>query len=150
MASRDGKCLATNFTAVVLTDDIEHVFEVVSEEKDIDWEKFGSFRSMTRMFAYCCRFQSKIKGKVVTTEELQQVIQILLRKSQIESFGPTYQALTAGKPMGASDQFEQFIIIFGRSGPHAIKRTHVSCGCELRNETFTSAICETSKSEKID
>ena len=56
------------------TDDMEQVFEVVSEEKNIEWEKFGSFRKMTRIFAYCFRFQSKIKEKVVMTEELQQVI----------------------------------------------------------------------------
>ena len=35
-------------------------------------------------------------------EELQQVIQMLLRKSQMESFGTTYQPLAAGKPMAAS------------------------------------------------
>ena len=54
------------------TDDMEQVFEVMSEEKNIEWEKFGSFRKMTRIFAYCLRFQSK--RKVVMTEELQQVI----------------------------------------------------------------------------
>ena len=85
------------------TEDIEQVFGVVSEETDIDCEKFGSFRRMTQIFAYCIRFKSKIKGKVVKTEETQQVIQMLLRKSQMESFGPTYQALAAGKPMAASD-----------------------------------------------
>ena len=37
------------------------------------------------------------------TEELQQVMQALLRKNQINSFGPTYQALVAGKSMAASD-----------------------------------------------
>ena len=85
------------------TEDIEQVFEVVSEEKDIDWEKFGSFRRMTRIFAYCLRFGSKIKGKVVKPEEMRQVIRLLLKKSQMESFGQTYQALAAGKPMAASD-----------------------------------------------
>ena len=65
MASREKRCLATNFTAVVPTksDDIEQIFEVVLEEKDIDWEKFTSFGRMTRIFAYCFSFQSKIKGK---------------------------------------------------------------------------------------
>ena len=43
------------------TDDMEQVFEVVSEEKYIEWEKFGSFRKMTQIFAYCLRFQSKSK-----------------------------------------------------------------------------------------
>ena len=38
---------------------------------------------------------------------MQQVIQMLLRKSQIESFGPTYQALAAGKPMAASDHLNK-------------------------------------------
>ena len=89
------------------TEDIEQVFEVVPEETDIDWEKFGSFRRMTRIFAYCLRCKSKIKGKVALTEELQQVIQMLLRKSQMESFGPTYQALAAGKPMAASDHLNK-------------------------------------------
>ena len=81
---------------------MEQVFEVVSEKKNIEWEKFGSFRKMTRIFAYCLRFQSKIKRKVVMTEELQQVTLMLLRKSQMESFGTTYQALAAGEPMAAS------------------------------------------------
>ena len=89
------------------TEDIEQVFEVVSEEKDIDWEKFGSFRRTTRIFAYCLRFKSKSKRKVVITEEMQQVIQLLLRKSQMESFGPAYQALAAGKPMAASDHLNK-------------------------------------------
>ena len=75
----------------------------MSEEKDINWEKFGSFRRMTRIFAYCPRFSSKIKGSVVKPEEMQQVIRLLLRKSQMESFGQSYQALAAGKPIAASD-----------------------------------------------
>ena len=41
------------------------------------------------------------------TTELQQVIQMLLRKSQMECFGPTYQALAAGKPMAASDHLNK-------------------------------------------
>ena len=32
------------------------------------------------------------------TEELQQVIQLILRKTQMESFGPTCQVFAAGKP----------------------------------------------------
>ena len=47
------------------TEDIEQVFEVVSEEKDIDWEEFSSFRRMTQIFADCFRLKSRIKGKVV-------------------------------------------------------------------------------------
>ena len=35
------------------TEEIEQVFGVVLEEKNIDWEKFGSFRRMTWIFAYC-------------------------------------------------------------------------------------------------
>ena len=62
------------------TEDIEQFFEDVSEETDIDWEKFGSFRRMTRIFAFCLLLKSKIKGKVVKTEELQEVIQMLLRQ----------------------------------------------------------------------
>ena len=38
---------------------------------------------------------------------MQQVIRHLLLKSQIESFGPTYQALTTGKPMAASDHLNK-------------------------------------------
>ena len=34
---------------------------------------------------------------------MKQVIRRLLRKCQMDSFGPTYQALVAGKPMAASD-----------------------------------------------
>ena len=89
------------------TEDIEQAFEVVSEEKDIDWEKFGSFRRMTRNFACCFRFSSKIKGSVVKTEDMQQVNRQLLRKSQMESFGPTYQALAASKPMAASNHLNK-------------------------------------------
>ena len=85
------------------TEDIEQVFEVVSEEKDIDWEKFSSLRRMTRIFAYCLRFSSKIKGSEVKPEEMQQVIRLLLRNIQMESFGQSYQTLAAGKPMAASD-----------------------------------------------
>ena len=89
------------------TEDIEQVFEVVSEEKDIDWEKFGSFRRMIRIFAYCLWFKWKVKGKVVITEELQQVIRLLLRKSQMEGFGLAGQVLTAGKPMAVSDHLNK-------------------------------------------
>ena len=37
------------------------------------------------------------------TEDLQQVIQMLLRENQIVSFGPLYQALATGKPIASSD-----------------------------------------------
>ena len=89
------------------TEDIEQVLEVVPVEKDIEWEKFGSFRKIARIFEYCLPLQSKIKGKVVMTDELHLVIQMLLRKSQMESFSPTYQALAAGKPMAASDHLNK-------------------------------------------
>ena len=87
--------------------DIEQVFDVVPVQKDIYWEKLGSFRKLTPIFAYCFRFQSKIKGKVVMNEYLQQVIQMLLRRRQKESFSPTYQALAAGKPMAESDHLNK-------------------------------------------
>ena len=45
------------------TEVIEQVFEVMPEEKVLDWEKFGSFRKMTRIFAYCLRFKSNVKEK---------------------------------------------------------------------------------------
>ena len=51
------------------TEDIEQVFEVVSDEKDIEWEKFGSFQKMTRIFAYCLQWKSEVKGKVVVTKQ---------------------------------------------------------------------------------
>ena len=64
-------------------------------EKDKEWEKFE---------AYCIRFQPKTKRKIVMKEELKQVIRMLLRRSQMDSFGPTYRrTLVAGKPMTASD-----------------------------------------------
>ena len=62
---------------------------------------------MTRIFAYCLRIQSKVKGSVVKAEEMQKVIRLLLRNSQIESFGQTYQALAAGKPMAVSDHLNK-------------------------------------------
>ena len=74
------------------TADIKQGFEIVSVEKEIEWEKFRSLERTTRIFAFCLWSKSKIKGKVVIIEELQQVIRLLLRTSQMESFGPTYQA----------------------------------------------------------
>ena len=65
------------------------------------------FQKNDTNLCYCHRLQSKLKGKVVTTEELQQVIKLLLRKSDMESFGPTYQALAAGKPIAASDKLKK-------------------------------------------
>ena len=44
---------------------------------------------------------------MVLTEELQQVIRLLLRKSQMGSFGLAYQALAAGKPMETSDHLNK-------------------------------------------
>ena len=79
----------------------------MSEEKDIDWEKFGSFGRITRIFACFLRFGSKIKGSVVKAEEVQQVIRLLLKKNQMESFGQTYQAMAAGKPMAAFDHLNK-------------------------------------------
>ena len=38
---------------------------------------------------------------------MQQVIRLLLKKSQMESFGQSYQALAAGKPMAASDHLNK-------------------------------------------
>ena len=114
---------------------------VVSEEKNIEWEKFGSFRKMTRIFAYCLRFQSKIKGKVVTTEELQQVILMLLRKSQMESFCTTYQALAAGKPMAASDHSNKLSPFLDDQNLMRLKGRlrHVDASYEMKHPILLSA-----------
>ena len=69
--------------------------------------KIKETQLMTRIVAYSLRFNLEVKGKVVTIEELQQVIQMLLRTSQMGSFGSTYQALNAGKPMAASDHLNK-------------------------------------------
>ena len=38
---------------------------------------------------------------------MQQVIRLLLKKSRMESFGQTYQAMAAGKPMAAFDHLNK-------------------------------------------
>ena len=43
----------------------------------------------------------------VAMTEVQQISRMLLRKSQMDSFGPTYQALAAVKPMAASDHLNK-------------------------------------------
>ena len=123
------------------TDDIEQVFEVVSEEKDIKWEKFGSFRKMSRIFAYCLRFKTNIKGKVVTTEELKQVVQMLLLKSQTERFGSTYQALVARKPMAASDHLNKRSPFIGDQNLMRLRGQmhHPEASCGLKHPTLLSA-----------
>ena len=123
------------------TEDIEQVFEVVSEEKDIDWEKFGSFRRMTWIFAYCPLFSSKIKRCVVKAEEMQQVIQLLLRKSQIERFGQTYQALAAGEPMAASDHLNKLSQLMDEQNLMRLKGQlrHADASYELKHPILLSA-----------
>ena len=123
------------------TEDIEQVFGVVSEEKDIGWDKFGSFRRVTRIYAYYLRFQAKIKEKVVKTEKLQQVILMLLRKSQIESFGPTDQSLAAGKPMAASDRLNKLSLFMDDQNLMQLRGRlrHADAGYDMKNPFFLSA-----------
>ena len=45
--------------------------------------------------------------KKVPTEELQKVIRLILSKSQMKRFGPLYQALTACKPIAATDHLHK-------------------------------------------
>ena len=123
------------------TEKIEQVFEVVAEEENIDWEKFGSFRRMTRIFAYCLRFSSKIKGSVVKPEEMQQVIRLLLRKSQMESFGQSYQALAASKPMAASDHLNKLSPFMGDQNLMRLKGRlrHADAGYGMKHPILLSA-----------
>ena len=44
---------------------------------------------------------------MVTTVELQQVIRLLLKKSQMERFALAYQALASGNPMATSDHLNK-------------------------------------------
>ena len=96
---------------------------------------------MTRIFAYCLRFKSKIKRKVVKTEELQQVIQMLLLKSQMESFGPTYQALAAVKPMTASNHLNKLSPFMGDQNVMRLKGRlrHADASYEMKHPILLSA-----------
>ena len=40
-------------------------------------------------------------------ENLHQVIQVQLRKSKMDGFGPNYQTLVSGRPMAASDHLNK-------------------------------------------
>ena len=53
------------------------------------------------------RHSNELLKRNQPSEELQQVTRLLLRKSQMQSFGQSYQALAAGKPMAASDHLNK-------------------------------------------
>ena len=56
------------------TENTEKVSEIVAEKMDVDWVNFSSFIRMSRIFAYCLRLRSKVKGEVSMTNELQKLI----------------------------------------------------------------------------
>ena len=45
------------------TENTEKVSEIVAEKMDVEWVNFSSFIRSSRIFAYCLRFRSKVKGE---------------------------------------------------------------------------------------
>ena len=109
MASRNRRCLARNFTTAVSTKNRRHRTSLWSgvERKRHRLGQVRFFQKSDTNLRLLPSVSSKNQEKVVKTEKLQQVILMLLRKSQMESFGPTYQSLAAGKPMAASDRLNK-------------------------------------------
>ena len=81
--------------------DRKQVFEVASGFHRLGEVRF--FQKNDRDLRRLPSVPNKFQEKVVLTKQLQQVIQLLLRKTQMDSFGQTYQALFAGKVMTSSD-----------------------------------------------
>ena len=74
-------------------------------------------------------------------DDLQQVIQMLLRKSQMESFGPAYQAMASGKPMAASDHLNQLSPFMDDQNLMRLKRRlrHADASYETKHPILLSA-----------
>ena len=72
---------------------------------------------------------------------MQQVIRLLLRKSQMESFGQTYQALAAGKPMAASDLLNKLSPFMDDQNVMQLKGQlrHADASYEMKHPILVSA-----------
>ena len=130
------------------TEDIEQVFEVVSDETDIDWEKFASFRQMTwpdlRLLP-SVPIESQRKSRLKNCSKLSKCYCGKTRWKASVQLTTHWQQVNPWQHL-----ISWTITVYGRSEPNAIKKTTTSCWCELWNETSNFALCEASNSEKID
>ena len=72
-------------------------------------------------------------------EELLQVIKMLLRKSQMKSFGPTYQVLAAYKPMDASGYLKKLPPFMNNQNLVRLKGRHAVASYEMKHPILLSA-----------
>ena len=90
---------------VVSDDHVEVVVIVntsITQERPVDWKKFGSFSKCVRVIAFCLRLKYKSQSKVLLVEELNRAeerVWKMIRKesfpdllSEEESFGKTKNA----------------------------------------------------------
>ena len=72
---------------------------------------------------------------------MQQVSRLLLKKSQIESFGQSYQALAAGKPMAASDHLNKLSPFMDDQNLLRLKEQlrHADASYEMKHPILLSA-----------
>ena len=85
----------------------EPVMEAAVMEPAFEWERFGSFKRMIRVFSYCLRWKKKNSGEILTFEKLNAAKLAILKRCQRESFHDAYEKISKRQPLSASDQLNE-------------------------------------------
>ena len=85
----------------------EPVMEAAVMEPAFEWERFGSFKKMIRVFSYCLRWKKKNSGEILTFEELNAAKLAVLKRCQKESFHDAYEKIYKRQPLPASQQLNK-------------------------------------------
>ena len=86
----------------------EPVMEAAVMEDAFEWERFGSFKRMIRVFSYCLRWKKRNSGEILTVEELNAA-KLAILKRQKESFHDAYEKIAKGQPLPASHQLNKLL-----------------------------------------
>ena len=85
----------------------EPVKEAAAMEPAFEWERFRSFKRMIRVFSYCLRWKKKSSGEILTVEELNAAKLAILKRCRKEIFHDSYEKISKGQPLSASDQLNK-------------------------------------------
>ena len=94
----------------------EPVMEAAVMEPAFEWEKFGSFKKLIRVFSYCLRWKKKNPGEILTVEELNAAKLAILKRIQKESFHDAYEKISKGQPLPASHQLNKLSLFLDEKG----------------------------------
>ena len=114
--------------------------EAAVMEPAFEWERFGSFKRMIRVFSYCLRWKKKSSGEILTVEELNAAKLAILNCCQRESFHDAYKKISKGQPLSASDQLNKLSLFLDENELLRLQgRLKHSKSSDIKNPILLSA-----------